>query len=105
MRWQKKKMFHLEMYMKNKYLPSKAEIDSFIKKNCILKPRLSNKEKVNAVLRQAVWSKKIKKPKACSQCGSSDKRICGHHHNGYLKGRELDVVWLCDSCHSLVHRR
>ena len=100
-------MFLLGMYMeqKNKYLPSNEKISEFINKYCVLKPRLNLKERANAVLRYAVWSGKIKKPSACSRCGENTKRICGHHHNGYSKKHALDVVWLCDRCHSIAHLR
>ena len=90
--------------MPNKYLPSKEDISIFISKYCKLKPRLSEKERINAVLRYAVWSGKIKKPKICSQCGRVVKRICGHHHKGYSKKHALDVIWLCDPCHAFAHR-
>jgi hypothetical protein len=89
--------------MLNSFLPSKDRLDAFFKEHYVLKPRLSPKEKINAMLRQAVWSGKINKPKACSKCGETTQRICGHHHNGYSKKHTLDVVWLCDSCHHNVH--
>lgn len=27
-----------------------------------------------------------------------------HHHRGYEKSYQLDVVWLCHSCHMSIHR-
>lgn len=88
-----------------KILPDKETVEAFCRKYYTLKPRLNQKEHTNAVLRQAVWSGKIKKPKTCSRCGSSEKRICGHHSNGYSKEHAIDVIWLCDSCHSVEHSR
>lgn len=90
--------------MQNKYLPSNDSISKFFSLR-ILSPRLKDKEKINAVLRYAVWSGKIKKPKICLKCGVLAKRICGHHHKGYLKENALEVVWLCDRCHSVEHLR
>jgi hypothetical protein len=88
----------------NKYLPSKETIDRFFI-GYKFKPRLNHREQINAMLRQAVWSGKIKKPCSCSKCGVTGKRICGHHHNGYSKKYALDVVWLCDRCNSEEHQR
>ena len=77
--------------MLNKYLPSKESLTNFFSLR-ILKPRLTEKEKVNAELRYAVWSGKIIKPAACSKCGIIADRVCGHHHRGYSKKHALDVV-------------
>ncbi len=52
-----------------------------------------------AALYVAVKLGKIKRPKACERCGTSKHRIEGHHHKGYSKEFELDVQWLCPSCH------
>ena len=91
--------------MQNSFLINKEALDVFCKKHYVLKPRLSPREQVNAKLRYSVWSGRIKKPENCSKCGVTGKRICGHHHNGYSKKHDLDVVWLCDSCHADAHRR
>jgi hypothetical protein len=37
---------------------------------------------------------------ACA-CGS--RKVEAHHHRGYSKERELDVVWLCRRCHNVEH--
>ena len=88
-----------------KYLPAKEGLEKHCLKYYKLKPILNSKERINAALRYAVWSGKIKKPIACSRCGEIAKRICGHHHKGYLKKYALDVIWLCDSCHSFIHAK
>lgn len=41
-------------------------------------------------------------PKPCMMCG--EKKVDGHHHNGYSKEHWLDVVWLCRIHHTQVHR-
>jgi ribosomal protein S27AE len=93
------------MEKQHNFLPSKEAMDAFFLKHYPVKDRLSPKEKINAVLRYSVWSGKIKKPKTCSKCGITGKRICEHHHMGYEKEHALDVVWLCDRCHSVEHLR
>lgn len=47
----------------------------------------------------AVKKGRIKKKLRCEQCGK--KHNCLHkHHN-----KPLEVVWLCPSCHGLLHRK
>ncbi len=50
--------------------------------------------------RGALSHKLIKKPKSCSECGKNTKYLLAHH-NDYT--RPLDVIWLCSSCHRLIH--
>jgi hypothetical protein len=50
-------------------------------------------------LNQEVRMGRIKKPGHCSSCGSTEKRLEGHHLN-YSK--PLDVVWLCRDCHVAI---
>ena len=47
----------------------------------------------------AVTTGALVRPGVCSACGAKTK-IVGHHKD-YNKA--LDVIWLCDSCHSLLH--
>lgn len=53
----------------------------------------------------AVRDGKIAKPSTCSDCGKAAPYIEGHHHKGYDKAVELDVVWLCKKCHAKRHPR
>jgi hypothetical protein len=44
------------------------------------------------------------RPAACERCGRPPKHaLVGHHHNGYEPPHELDVRWLCRSCHATEH--
>jgi hypothetical protein len=52
------------------------------------------------VLNNAVLSGKVVKPNKCNRCNKI-KRIYGHHVD-YSK--PLDVVWLCASCHKIIHQ-
>jgi hypothetical protein len=47
---------------------------------------------------------KLRKPKACEDCGKRG-RVEGHHHKGYAPEYWLDVLWLCAPCHAKVHRQ
>ena len=58
------------------------------------------KQKAVRALTYAVAAGKTGKPVHCEICASTD-RIHGHHHD-YSK--PLDVWWLCDHCHKLLHR-
>jgi len=43
-------------------------------------------------------SGKIKKPDKCDKCGAKTP-LEAHHHKGYDEEHQLDVQWLCISCH------
>lgn len=49
----------------------------------------------------AVRDGKLEKPNACQVCGTTERRLHGHHHD-YSK--PLDVVWVCPPCHREFHR-
>lgn len=62
-----------------------------------------HKDKVNArmILNYNVKHGKIKRPSKCSCC-RLEKKIEAHHSD-YSK--PLNVLWLCRSCHSDLHRQ
>lgn len=45
----------------------------------------------------------LTRPTNCERCDTVDPSLDGHHHNGYEDDHALDVVWLCRSCHTVVH--
>ena len=59
------------------------------------------KQRARAILRNAVASGKILKPKRCSGCGA--RAVLHGHHEDYLE--PLAVEWLCSICHGLKHRK
>lgn len=59
------------------------------------------KHRARKALEKAVQTRKILKPKACPQCGATDRRIEGHHTD-YTK--PLEVIWLCSRCHGEAHK-
>jgi ribosomal protein S14 len=65
--------------------------------------RLENPEKVKAVtkVRAAINKGDIIKPLICEMCGRKT-RLNGHHPN---YNKPLQVKWVCNSCHSLLHIR
>ncbi|TCC01322.1 HNH endonuclease signature motif containing protein [Kribbella soli] len=59
-------------------------------------------------MRRALREGLLVRPDACEICGKSTgengKRLDAHHPNGY-GAHALDVRWLCQSCHSRIHKR
>lgn len=60
--------------------------------------------KAHVYLNRAVRRGTITKPTECSSCGSTTRRIEGHHPS-YAREDWLKVVWLCRSCHMALHKR
>jgi len=60
-------------------------------------------KEVNAsrILRKAIEKGKIIKPLFCSSCDKKTKLV--GHHEEYDK--PLEVIWLCQSCHKIVHAK
>ncbi len=59
------------------------------------------KRNAAAKLGQAVTKGEILKPSNCSIC-NAENHICAHHPK-YSK--PLEVIWVCYSCHRLIHNR
>lgn len=66
----------------------------------IFAPTRPRADRARAILKQAVRSGAVLRPKRCQACGGRGP-IHGHHHD-YLK--PLDLDWLCQSCHAARHR-
>lgn len=63
-----------------------------------------DRSKARRKLTKAIETSKIIKPTSCGHCGTSEKKIQGHHWS-YLPEHWLDVIWLCTSCHGKEHKR
>lgn len=50
----------------------------------------------------AIKSGKLKRPSVCEKCGKKGKRIIAHH---YDYDKPLDVLWICEICHSAIHHK
>lgn len=64
--------------------------------------RYPEKNRARGILGKAVRSGKIKKPSKCKECGSSARKLQGHHDD-YTK--PLQVKWLCTKCHGAKTRK
>ena len=55
-------------------------------------------------VRRAIKSGRIVKPAKCSECKRTlpVEQIQGHHFD---YEQELEVVWVCQQCHSAIHNR
>jgi NUMOD3 motif-containing protein len=65
------------------------------------------RRKAKSALHKALYAGTIVRPQLCESCGKPPAKgvLDGHHHRGYDDAHLLDVVWLCRSCHQLVHPR
>lgn len=63
-----------------------------------------HKRKAQCAVSNALRDGKLVRPSKCEHCGTSEKKIQGHHWS-YLPEHWLDVMWLCTTCHGLEHRR
>jgi len=57
---------------------------------------------------EVAWALKEKiliRPEICSKCNKPPKKnaMIEAHHESYDQDNWLDVVWLCASCHRLLH--
>lgn len=95
---EKQAIYHAKWYEKNGIKLDKEQ------KEKLKKWRQDNPEKVKAsnILNKAVETRKIKRPLSCSNCGKTNTKIIGHHHD---YNKPLDIIWLCSSCHRLIHSK
>jgi len=63
-----------------------------------------HKRKAQYAVSNALRDGKLFKPDICEHCGTSEKKIQGHHWS-YESEHWLDVIWLCTSCHGKEHKR
>jgi rRNA maturation protein Nop10 len=72
------------------------------------KGKETHKRERKKILARKAITRAVKKgiltpSEVCPKCKKQIKTEA-HHHNGYDKSCQLDVVWLCRSCHVSVHR-
>jgi formylmethanofuran dehydrogenase subunit E len=93
----KQQKYYAEWYKKNGRL--RTDEDRQLREEW----RLENPEKVYAVrcVKIGIRDGKIIKPKLCEHC--KEEKILNGHHPDYSK--PLEVVWLCHSCHKLLHNK
>lgn len=59
------------------------------------------KYRSHSIVKYAISIERIEKPSNCSICGVSDTVIHGHHPD---YNKPLNVMWVCPSCHGMIHR-
>ena len=64
-------------------------------------PELRKRARAHAAVYKAVKRGDLQRPDSCPVCGSSERRIEGHHKD-YSKPLEVD--WVCSQCHADIHR-
>ena len=57
----------------------------------------------NAVI-NSLAAGKIKKGTRCAKCGVKSSKLEAHHPS-YANGHELDIIWVCASCHAKLHAK
>lgn len=62
------------------------------------------KRKAQDAVNNAVRDGRLIKSHKCEHCGTSEKKIQGHHWS-YEPECWLDVIWLCSRCHGKEHKR
>lgn len=78
------------------------DIKNWRKLLAVKKKKFSEKLRAAYKLKYAVKTGKIKKPNSCSRCGKEfTKKLIHGHHEDYSK--PLEVKWLCNFCHKVVH--
>lgn len=63
--------------------------------------RNPDKRAAHVILGNAIKSGRVTKPCECQECGNSNGKIHGHHHDYAFP---LDVKWVCPMCHTKIHK-
>jgi len=88
---------HLKSYYKEYNLINKST-----KKSSVAKTLEQNAAYV--AVHRAIINKKLFKPTRCPICNSKHDKVIAHHVNGYDKANQLNVEWMCQSCHVSKHK-
>jgi hypothetical protein len=65
------------------------------------KARNPHKRAAHREVEFALRSGDLARPARCEACGKKHERIHAHHED---YDRPLDVIWLCQPCHVLLHK-
>lgn len=85
-----------------KYFQTEKGKEKYRLEGLKLREKYPEKARARSLLSNAVCDGKIVRPSQCSLCGFSNGIIEGHHPD-YSK--PLEVVWVCKSCHIMIHNR
>lgn len=100
--WAKKNPERRSEILKKYFKANKQKYTDRARKYYLL-PEHKEKHSARRAVSYALESGKLIKPNKCSTCHSKD-RIEAHHHKGYSKEHRLSIIWLCDLCHTLIHK-
>lgn len=62
----------------------------------------SLKKKANYAVSNAIRDNRLFRPNYCEHCGREGPPEA--HHPSYAEDMRLSVIWLCTSCHGVVHQ-
>lgn len=62
-----------------------------------------NRDLAHYAVKNAINRGKLKCPSMCDVCHKVNIKIVSHHWKGYAEDSWLDIIWVCQSCHSLHH--
>lgn len=85
-----------------KYFQTDKGREKYKQQGLKLRKKYPEKARARSLLSNAICAGKIIRPSKCSLC-RCDKGIIESHHPDYSK--PLDVIWVCKSCHFMVHDR
>jgi Bacillus phage endonuclease len=85
-----------------KYFQTEKGREKYKQQALKLREKYPEKARARSLLSNAVCDGKIIRPSKCSLCGWDQGKIEAHHPD-YSK--PLEVIWVCKSCHFLVHDR
>ena len=63
--------------------------------------RFQKLRRAQAAVARALKRGRLVKPGQCQEPGCQQKKVQAHHHKGYSRKHQLDVVWLCPHHHGL----
>lgn len=86
----------------SKYYQTEKGRQKYDLQNKICRKRHPERAKARSLLSNAICEGKIIRPAKCSLCSENQFKIEAHHPD-YSKPYE--VIWLCRSCHGIVHRK
>lgn len=97
--YRQKRLEHYRAYDKAR---DKDERRKEYKKAVNEKYKNNNLEKIKArtALSKAIMKGLVIKDKSCKACGFESSKLHGHH---YDYSKPLEVIWLCNDCHEVIH--
>ena len=97
--WRAKNPLKLRFYREKGRVRQSIYYRKWYVKNRQRNPVYREHNKIGQLLRDAVKRGRIKRALNCQQCFKKTKVVA--HHIDYDK--PFEVIWLCKSCHSLLH--